>query len=189
MLEKNRQEYEKALTEANKAHETALFRERNSSKADLMNMKRTYASEVSKYKNQASDYKEKYTSHLKSAENYHHRQMQNLQQDHNVEMRLLRKQANQSAQTAQRLQDALVNLQEEVLALKMALVHKQEMVSKKQSADQIEELIHRQGTENSEDFNAAKAELYESPAYYHKASREELCEIYEDDDWYDYEHF
>jgi hypothetical protein len=189
MLEKNRQEYEKALTEANKAHETALFRERNSSKADLMNMKRTYASEVSKYKNQASDYKEKYTSHLKSAENYHHRQMQNLQQDHNVEMRLLRKQANQSAQTAQRLQDALVNLQEEVLALKMALVHQQEMVSKKQSADQIEELIHRQGTENSEDFNAAKAELYESPAYYHKASREELCEIYEDDDWYDYEHF
>lgn len=199
-LEKNRQEYEASIAELKTSHQkefNLLSRTHNQEVArQRVEMQRTYGSEVSHYKNQAREYKTKYSEHLKSVEASRAYQMNKLQQRHDIELNRLKKQYEYNYQDVQRKTENVKALQEEILALQMALVHLQDTANKKQGTIQIEELIHEQHLENSKGFNAAKAELYASPAYkrkaspsyYRKATEDELCEIYEDDAWYDYEY-
>lgn len=199
-LEKNRQEYEASIAELKTSHQNEFNLLSRTHKQEVarqrVEMQRTYGTEVSLYKNQAREYKTKYSEYLKSAEASRAYQMNKLQQRHDIELTRLKKQYEYNYQDVQRQTANVKALQEEILALQMALVHLQDTANKKQGTVQIEELIHEQHLENSQGFNAAKAELYGSPAYkrkaspsyYRKATEDELCEIYEDDAWYDYEY-
>lgn len=206
-LEKNRQEYEKSIADLKDSHQIEYDRLSRAHTQELarqrVEMQSIYGNEISVYKNQARDYKEKYTEHLKSAQMYHHTQMKNAQQSHDTEMRVLQKQAARTAQTAQRVQDAFVNLQEEVLVLKMALVSKQDELDKIRLTDEEQQRakeataaykkIKSQNPKWEKDSNwlqyGPKAELHECPSYYRKASKQELAEIYEDEDYPEFEDY
>lgn len=183
-LEQNRLEYEKSLTEQKTSHHQKLENLTKSHAREMhrqdVELRRTYGSEVSKYKNLASDYRDKYSNELKSSEMKHRTDLKNLRESYDAELRRLNKQKDYT----------ITCLQSEILSLQTSLLRQTEIIEKRAT------WIPSQKPETSENFNTAKAELYDSsfyhkknPSHYRKATQEELCEIYEDDEWYDYDHF
>lgn len=183
-LEQNRLEYEKSLTEQTTSHHQELENLTKSHAREMhrqdVELRRTYGSEVSKYKNLASDYRDKYSNELKSSEMKHRTDLKNLRESYDADLRRLKKQKDYT----------ITCLQSEILSLQTSLLRQTEIIEKRAT------WIPSQKPEYSENFNTAKAELYDSsfyhkknPSHYRKATQEELCEIYEDDEWYDYDHF
>lgn len=194
-LETNRQEYEASLAAQKTAHEAVLIRERAMHKTDLMDQKaklqRTYGNEVTKYKNLANDA----IRTLNLFETRSREAQKKLQQKHESELSLLRKQYEEHYLAVQNQRPLIKSLRDEIHTLQTSLFAQQEMIDKKQGQGQKEELLHKK-SKTPESLNTAKSELHESPfyynrkelpSYYHKASKDEICEIYEDDEWYDYE--
>jgi hypothetical protein len=192
-LERNREEYEAALAEERATFQQNIAQlsrqldmERTEHEKEMYRLKKTYSAELAGARNTASTYKEKYQAAVRS-ETYKDAEMQKMHQRHVEQLRTAKKQNEQSFWVQQEGDQKIKALKDEILTLQTALSLSSfpEGDFKSQHLKNKFESAKKQYEDSA--INTAKAELYSSPAYYRKASKDEIHDLWDDYELFDEE--
>lgn len=188
VLEKNREEYESKIADLKSEHQQEIYLQNETLKhlkrehqEEIVQLDRLHASEICTYMNRVAKLEEKHRTYVRDAESYRLHEQKKLQQKNESEISLLQK-YYESLQSSKATDFTVKALNEEIRALQTSLFAMQEnnMGTRKLTPEQ-QVALSRKRQLDYPDYNMAKAELYESPSYYRKASKAEIHDIYADD--------
>lgn len=196
VLEKNREEYASKIADLKSEHQQEMYLQEEKHKhlkrehqEELLQRDRLHASEICTYMNRVTELENKHRTYVRDAESYRLHEQKKLQQKNENEISLLQK-YYENLQSSKATDFTVKALKEEISALQTSLFAMQENnTGTRKLTPEQQVALSRKRQLDYPDYNMAKAELYESPSYYRKASRAEVRDIYDDyiydDDFFD----
>lgn len=187
VLLQNREEYASKIADLKSEHQQEMYLQEEKHKylkrehqEELLQRDRLHASEICTYMNRVTELENKHRTYVRDAESYRLHEQKKLQQKNESEISLLQK-YYESLQSSKASDFTVKALKEEIRALQTSLFAMQENnTGTRKLTPEQQVALSRKRQFDYPDYNMAKAELYESPSYYRKASKAEVRDIYDD---------